>query len=167
MIFVFALSLSCKSDDNVKSDAVNHWFGKQIILPNDSLIFNTRKNKSKPHLKKLKILTLIKGGCGPCVEELKEWKIFMKKVDTSQVGFIFLVHSVDLIEDFMSKASLLINYPYYYDVGHKVISKNEFSDNKLFQTFLLDENSKVILIGKPKAKEMTDLYINQIKNKLE
>lgn len=162
ILFVVIVVTSCNSNAQIKSE-VNYWKGKQLVLPTDKQIFNNR-DKTSPISKKIKIMSVINGGCGPCVEELQEWKKFMKGIDTTYVGFVFLVNSVDQIRDFKVKDSLSINlnYPYYYDKLNKITEKNKFSENKLYQTFLLDEKNTVVLLGKPNTSEMYELYRSQI-----
>lgn len=171
IFFVFITNLailvgnqSCK---NKEYDNVSKWYGKLMVLPDERAMFNASYNGLKPHEKKIKILSFINGGCGPCVEELKEWKSFMALVDTSDVGFLFLIHSTDIIEDFQAKDSLYINleYPYYNDNDQRIFKSNNLPENKYLHSFLLDENGKVVLIGNPSNDKMKNLYLKYI-NKL-
>ncbi|MBA0884901.1 hypothetical protein [Flavobacterium undicola] len=161
-ITLFLLLTGCQSNSQIKND-IDQWKGKYVVLPNENQIFNNKTAKTNPLSKKVKIITLVNGDCGPCVEELQEWKLFMKGIDTAYVGFVFLVNTSD-IRNFKKNDSLIIKlkYPYYYDKLNKISKKNNFSQNKLHQTFLLDSNENVVLIGKPNTGKMYELYRSQI-----
>lgn len=165
IFLIFFISCTSKSQVN---EAVNNWYGKHLFLPNDSLIFNNNENKTQPLQKKIKVLTLINGSCGSCVKEFQEWKLFMKGIDTSYVGFIFLIHSITDIESFKNRVNLSIDfkYPFYKDIGNRIILKNKFIKNSMYQTFLIDDNI-VILVGKPNTGSMYNLYRSEIDKRLK
>ena len=75
---------------------------------------------------------------------MNQWK-------TERVGFLYIIESNDKLITFKNLDSLQIklNYPYFYDVGNILKKKNNISDEKLHQTFLLDKSNRVILVGNP------------------
>jgi len=168
-IFLFFL-VCCKESGRGNADkkTVAKWTNRSLNLPlNDSLIFNNSSNQI-PHKKDIKILTLINGGCGTCVDELSDWKLFINKIDTSSVGVIFLVESFDgtiSLDDFKNtdSAYVRLNYPYYNDIDLSIFSKYDFPHEKKYQTFLLNQKNEVVLIGNPIFSEaMEDLYLKKI-----
>ena len=161
-----SLILSCNGGNkiNVKKE-LNSWYGNKISLPNDSLIRNTRGKYLNPKYKTIKILTIINGDCSVCVDELKKWKELIKRVDTSKVGFIFSVYSSDNLRGFklLDRLEIHFDYPYFIDKNKEFIIKNKFSENKLFQTLLLNNNNEVILVGNPTTnKTIHKLYFEEI-----
>ena len=172
MLYLFAQLLicflySCNENKEITKQ-VDYWKGRKIELP--SLNLARELENENPLKKEIKVLTIIDGGCGICIEELKQWKIFMNKIDLRKVGFIYLCSSGDDLQYFKKiyKDSIKINYPYFEDIGRKIFKKNKFSSNKLFQTFLLDSNDKVVLIGNPNESEkMNKIYLREIEKLID
>lgn len=168
IVIILCVFIRCK-ESNVEKKDISKWFNKEIVLPNDSLIVNNQKFPN-PLIKKIKILSLINGDCSVCYDELREWKEFIKEVDTGKVGFIFNIYTFnDLIafED-MNRNTLKFKYPYFKDVGAKIKEINDFSDDKIYKTVLLDEFNKVILIGNPNVHpDIRKLYLNEIKKRMD
>ena len=67
-------------------------------------------------------------------------------------------------KDFQYKlVSNSFNYPVIFDYDDKLNSINHLSKNIDYQTFLLDENNKIILVGNPiRRPKLLDLYLQQI-----
>ena len=66
----------------------------------------------------------------------------------------------------MIKKKNSFNYPLFYDYKNKVGELNMFSKEPRFQTFLLNQNNEVILIGNPiDNKYLWNLYKQTIMNK--
>lgn len=142
---------------------------KKIILPSAVLLRNYNQKNINPLSKKIKIFTVINGSCALCIDDLKEWKTYMATVDTSKVGFVFLVHSEDDLYTFKELNSNYIKlaYPYFHDVKKKVMKANKLMDNKAYQTFLLDSNDEVVLTGNPaKNIKIFKLYFDEINKRI-
>lgn len=162
---LFGLITSCNKSNKKTESLVNKWLGKQLTLPSDSLIRNYDIKFSSPLTKKIKILTLIDGDCSICYNELEDWKKFMKKIDTSEVGAVFTIYSYDGLSEF-NQAQINFPYPYFQDNGEKILNINEVSQDKFYKTFLLDEDNKVILVGNPNIHEkISELYLAEIKKR--
>jgi len=166
LCIILCLLSSCT---NRIKDEIQKWQGKQLILPDNHLMINPGRYSIDPLKKRLKILTLVNANCGKCVEELTDWKRFISQVDTGHVGFIFLCHSQDELMLLKRTDSLIIklSYPYFQDPDKKLISRNSFSDDVRYQTFLLDTENKVILIGNPiYHAQIRNLYLKEIQERL-
>jgi hypothetical protein len=164
ILIILCLFLACRNKSEVKQ-VVETWNGKQFILPDDSLVVNSNKITINPLSKKIKIVTAINASCGACISELRDWMVFMKDFDTSQVGFIFLLYSNDHLMAFekINPVSIHFTYPYFHDKGKKVFLKNNIPEHKLYQTFLLDSTNHVVLVGNPiNNKELSALYKSEI-----
>ncbi len=154
--------MSCKK--NRGEQLLDEWIGKQIVLPEKGLIQN-KGYKYIPNGKAIKVMIIINGDCSVCIEELKWWKKFMRKIDTSRVGFIFSIQSYDNLTAFKAMDSLEINlnYPYYHDKEKEYTIKNGFPEEKLYQTFLLNNNNEIVIVGNPKmSKGLSNLYLKKI-----
>lgn len=144
--------ISCNTKEQEARQIVKQWLGKEIILP-DSLKGSQQDSLWRNMLNKdFKILTFIDtNDCTECRLKLYEWKKHIQSIDSfhSNHSFIFIVHAKDyhLIETIKKKNKF--NYPIIYDYKNKIGSINQFPPNPHFQTFLLDRNNKVILIGNP------------------
>lgn len=104
-----------------------------------------------------------------CELHLTNWKIFMHQVDSlthNNVYFLIVVNTKDerrichLIktEDF--------DLPIYIDTNNYLNKINNFPSNSKFNTFLLNNNNQVVLIGSPiENYEMKNLYFNTLLNK--
>lgn len=138
LFFVIFTLVACKHSSE-KKEAFQTWVGKKLVLPNDSSKINFSENHVDPLLKPLKILTVIDANCGCCISELNKWADYIKEVDTSKVGFVFLLHSIDNLITFeeMNQTNINFSYPVFYDKGKYIFSKNKFPDDKLYQTFYL------------------------------
>ncbi len=167
IIIILSLFLSCRNKSDV-GKIVEKWYGKQFILPDDSLMMTTNGITVNPFSKKIKIVTAINGSCGACIGELKDWMSFMSDIDTCQVGLIFLIYSNDYLMAFekINNSIIHFSYPYINDKGKKFFLKNNIPDDKLYQTFLLDSTNHVILIGNPiYRKELSAIYKSEIKKR--
>lgn len=168
LYIILCYSNSCSNRMKIEKE-IQKWQGKQLILPNNQSMINPGKYSINPLSKKLKVLTLINANCGKCVEQLTDWKNFMSSVDTSQVGFVFLCNSDDEFMLLKHTDSLIIkmSYPYFQDTNKELTSRNSFSNDIRYQTFLLDSENKVILIGNPIYHEqILNLYLKKIQEKL-
>lgn len=135
--------------------------GKTLFLPlNDSF----KKSYSSKN-NGIKIVSFIDGNCGVCIEELYKWKQIINKYEViDKAELIFFVNSMD----FKSLISFIevkepFPKPLINDQENLFFNQNKLSRNKMFQTFLLDKNNKVILVGNPIfGDKVLSLYIRTI-----
>lgn len=140
------------------------WHNREIVLP-AKLSCQTRGVDtiySNLVTKKYKIFTYIDTlGCTSCKFGAMEWKQLIHEIDTlsDEVAFLFYAHLKDY-EDFETYLEInKFKYPIFYDYDGVCNLKNNLPNQVYFQTFLLDENNKVLLIGKPKPdSKLWDLY---------
>jgi len=148
--------------NNIKK-IVQEWQGKEILIPANVeykiLGQNTSGSTlwSSPH----KILTYIDSvGCSGCKLGLSEWKMLIdsSKLQKLNVSFLFVIHSSDFIHFDREVRLHEFNYPIIYDYQNRFDSINHFHPAP-YNTFLLDKDNKVQLIGSPiNNPEMWELY---------
>ncbi len=140
------------------SEVINTWVGKKLYLP-DTLIHSPKKNFH------LTVSSFIDGNCGVCIDDLNKWKIFVNEI--KDVNYAFYVNALDY-DGFLNYAKKEVDFPLplINDVNNSFYEKNGLSSNKLFQTFLLDENDKVLIVGNPLYSEkLTKLYKQEIQKR--
>lgn len=169
LIFIYII-LSCTScqNQNIKQK-VHQWINKEIILP-EKLSYNTHVDSIWNNLlhHEYKILTIIDTNtCTECHLRLYEWKKLIQEIDsiTNNTTFLLVVHSKDYTLLDIIKEKNKFTYPIFYDYENKVAQINKFPKDPRFQTFLLDKNNHVILVGNPVGnRALWNLYKQIIKN---
>jgi len=170
LILLFLLVLfSCGNSqrDNVLS-ILQEWEQKEIKFPSHSIFTIRDKDTVEYNLQnKYKILIYTDSvGCTSCKLYLSEWKKLIQTVDSlhpNSVQFLFF---------FSPKKERRINrvfwenrfdYPICVDEQDSINILNHFPSNENFQTFLLDQNNKVIAIGNPVHNlKIRELYLKII-----
>lgn len=152
--FFFAMFFLCSCGNNNISHDIKINTGKQIIFP-DSLV-NRLGNEQNTGIR---IVSCINGNCPKCLHELKKW-IEMK--DKYHLKLVFVIYTEDkvLLDYFIEKEDLKISY--FLDTTNCFILTNKLQSNNLFQTFILDNSNKTILIGNPLHNcELFRLYLTE------
>lgn len=117
------------------------------------------------YLKKYKILTYIDtAGCTSCKLRLFDWRVFIKELQTlsSDVVVLFVLFSKDYNEFEEIQRKNKFEYPVLYDRYNKLNTINHFPENPAFQTFLLDQNNRVIAIGNPIMNDAIRIFYENI-----
>lgn len=174
-LFVFLFLLlsvivctSCRNFQKEDNVALK-WIGNEIIFPehieftvvgSDSMILHDLN-------KKYKVLVYINDtGCFPCKMKMNLWKDLIKLYEakaSNNIVFIFVFNSHNyneinyLLKDFEFK------YPVCFDKTNTFDKLNNFENDVNFQTFLLDANNCVLVVGNPSLnKEISELYLDNI-----
>ena len=155
--FICIVIMSCnffdKNTQKYRKIALE-WHNRQIILPTRLPDKGICCDTLYPVLttKKYKIFTYIDTlGCTACNFGALAWKQLIHEADSLNydVAFLFYAHLKNY-EEF--ETYLEINkfiYPIFYDYKGECNKQNKLPQHVFYQTFLLDENNKVLLIGKP------------------
>lgn len=173
-LYILFLSLSLFSCNNYSKkqdmiEIVKDWSGKEIKFPS-SFDISTYLKSDNNDLPDYKILVYIDSvGCSSCKLQLPEWKKFITQLDSitdKDIQFIFILHPKEIREVKIQAKLNKFNYPLYFDKNNDFDKLNKFPTDISLQTFLLDKNNKVILLGNPiQNPKMKELYINKILNK--
>ncbi|MDR1340067.1 MAG: hypothetical protein LBK58_08465 [Prevotellaceae bacterium] len=168
IFLISILLLSCHSNKNNETEKikliVREWQNKTIKIPPGSIEYKvTGRDTICPDIwsKPYKILTYVDSiGCTGCQLGLPQWKQFidLSVIEQLDIGFIFIVHSVDYeIFELMLQESDF-HYPIIYDRNNDFDKLNHFSKSA-YRTFLIDKDNKVLLLGSPVYNpELIKLY---------
>lgn len=166
----------CSCKDNNKKEVellVKEWNGKEILFP-DELVF-TRFGRDTVSYKfchsKYKIVSFVDSiGCISCKLQLPQWKDFMAEIDSlcdEDVPFVFFFQTKNVNELRYILKRYDFSYPVCIDIDDVFNTLNHFPDQMMFQSFLVDIDNRVKVIGNPihnlsvkelYLKELADIY---------
>lgn len=171
--FLTGLFIGCKENKQKKeiTRIVQEWQNKKVVFPADLVFTKYGKDTLEYELplSSHKILMYVDSiGCTSCKLQLHKWKEFIDQVDSLTYGtvpVIFVFHPQDLREISYLLKRDDIDIPVCIDMEDKLNIINRFPTHQEFQTFLLDDENKVVFIGNPvhnlRVKEM---YLSEISN---
>lgn len=169
VLSIIALS-SCK--DSPKDEIarlVKEWDGKEIRFPEhpvftiqgkDTVDFSFRNAEYK-------VISYIDSiGCISCKLQLDHWKDFIQEVDSlagRTVPFILCLHHPDVKEMRRITWKSDFQYPVFIDEMGTFDALNHFPTNMTFQTFLLNKDNEVVVIGNPIHNPLVkELYLEKL-----
>ncbi len=142
-----------QSDDIAK--IVGEWTGKEINFPTGVPCFSNNKDTAciPPESTPYKILIYTDStGCTSCKLHLYKWNTLIKEAEEELKGLSIFSSTFSLKNEkelrFLLKRDAFI-YSAYMDSENLISKLNTLPSDPRFQTFLLDEENKVILIGNP------------------
>ena len=175
LILLLSYLCSCQeSREEAMLRLVNEWNGKEIKFPSRSVF--TIQGKDTVDFKfqdaDYKVVTYIDSvGCTSCKLQLPRWKELMAEVDSltdGNVPFLFYFHPKDMKELRYLTRRDAFTYPVCLDGQDELNRLNRFPTDMLFQTFLLDNDNKVVAMGNPVLNpNIKNLYIEVITGKTE
>ena len=160
-VVIMLLVCSCKeSPKRHYASLLKEWINREVVFP-DNLVFTVQGRDTVPfpldgHYK---ILTYIDSiGCTSCKLQLDDWKKFMSNKDVVDVRFLFVFSPAKRNDILKSLKEHTFIHPVCIDETNKLDGLNHFPTEFKGQTFLLDENNKVLAVGNPihnlKVKEL-------------
>jgi hypothetical protein len=151
---------------------VNEWNGKEIKFPSRSVFTIQGKDTVDFEFKDAdyKVVTYIDSvGCTSCKLQLHHWKQLVAEVDSltgGSVPFLFYFHPKDMKELRYLTRRDGFTYPVCFDEQDEINRLNQFPSVMDFQTFLLDQDNKVVAMGNPILNpNIKDLYLEVISRK--
>lgn len=154
---VFLLSLfSCiQKEKNPFTDFIKEWEGKEIVFPDDMAFMHYAKDSMDyPMDSTYKVLIYVDTtGCSSCKLRLDEWKGLIEQADTvvpGKLSFVF-VFQPELRDELPALLETTgFELPVCIDEEHRFQHLNNMPQGDiLLQTFLLDPQNKVAMIGNP------------------
>jgi len=142
---------------------VTHWQGRKLIVPDGMPVMtvdssNFVNGKSTAHQK---LVTYVDGTCGVCVTNLNHWRQFIREIrdNHGKCDFVFYIQAENK-DDFKKEImdTLNMGVTWMHDSKEQFIHVNNLTDPR-FQTALLDDSDKVVLIGTMEDRhELRALY---------
>ena len=170
ILFLLFLLAACRENKKDQfARLVQEWQGKEIVFPQDMAFtrFVTEQVEYRIPDAEYKVLIYVDStGCTSCKLQLPKWKELIAHVDSATNGnipFIFVFQSKDDRELRYILKCDNFDRPVCIDRNNRFNSSNRFPQDITFQTFLLDKDNKVKVIGNPVHNlAVRDLYLKQI-----
>lgn len=170
ILLLLSLLTACKENNKEKfALLVQEWQGKEIVFPQNMAFtrFVTEPVDYRIPDAEYKVLVYVDSvGCTSCKLQLLKWKELIAHVDSATNGnvpFIFIFQSKDDRELRYILKCDNFDSPVCFDRNNRFNSSNRFPQDITFQTFLLDKDNKVKVIGNPVHNlAVRDLYLKQI-----
>ena len=164
-----ALCACADSDRDRVSRMVKEWEGKEIVFPEHS-VFTVQGKDTVSYLipkSEYKVIVFVDSvGCISCKLQLPKWKEFIHEVDSlsnGNVPFVFFFQSKDVRELRYILRRDNFSYPVCIDTEDQFNTLNRFPDEMMFQTFLVDSENHVKVIGNPIHNlSVRELYLEEI-----
>lgn len=176
ILILLPIFFSCKNEQKEKekqiAQLVNEWQGKQIIFPENSIFtrYLTDTTDCQILQSEYKVLIYVDSiGCTSCKLQLHKWKELIEYTDSitqGEIPFLFFFHPKDSKEIRYLLKREGFNLPVCIDREDQLNKLNKFPADITFQTFLLDKNNRVVVLGNPVHNTaVKDLYLKQITGK--
>jgi hypothetical protein len=177
LLVVTILSTSCIQKTNRENrllDDLEAKIGHKLILPKEVEVYclasEEAYNRNDIFSSELKIVTYVDGDCHVCVSDLKKWHQFITENSSiKELKVLFYIHADDFLA-FKRLNEIHIHFPFplFFDQANSFFKKNALSDNKMLQTFLIDNEDNTVLVGNPLFSEnLKELYKNEIQKRLK
>lgn len=142
---------------------ISHLVGRRIIFPESLVLYandSTNEFDKDYFLKnRIKIVSIIDGDCGVCLDELGKWEKLIMNNLFPKASYVFIIKSFNQFETFKYLVDDNLFYPLFLDVNNDFFNGNRIPQDKRYQTFLLDETNKIRLVGNPVySKEIEKFY---------
>jgi hypothetical protein len=172
-MLALATLFGCKETNKERlTHLVTEWQGKEIVFPDNPVFTRYVVDTVDYQIPETAYKVLIyvdSAGCTNCKLQLHKWKELIAYTDSATGGtvpFLFFFHAKDYreINHLLKKDDF--DFPVCMDKKDKLNKLNKFPSDITFQTFLLDKDNKVIVIGNPVHNlAVRDLYVKQITGK--
>lgn len=169
ILFSFLFILSCTDGRNKIEKQVNEWNNKEILFPGNPVFTRMVKDTVPYRIPKTgyKVVVFVDSvGCISCKLQLPRWKEFMHEVDSLSDGnipFVFFFQTKDVRELRYILRRDNFPHPVCIDTEDRFYKLNRFPGEMMFQTFLVDSENRVKVIGNPIHNlSVKDLYLKKI-----
>ena len=161
---------SCRPTQEKKiENLVREWQGKTIVFPKNSIftVFGRDTVDFAFASDRPKVLMYVDTlGCISCKLQLAKWKEWIRQVDSlapGKVQFVFYLNPKDYKEIRYLLKRDGFGFPVCLDRKDELNRLNGFPSEPAFQTFLLDKDNRIQLIGNPIHNlAVKTLYVEQI-----
>ena len=170
LLWIMLFFCSCQDDKREQfMRLVQEWQGKEIRFPKEITFtrFVTDTVDYQIPTSDYKVLIYVDSiGCTSCKLQLPKWRKLIARVDSltgGTVPFLFFFQSKDDKELRYILRRDQFDRPVCIDHKNELDRLNKFPANITFQTFLLDRDNKVVVIGNPIHNlAVEELYLKQL-----
>lgn len=169
-IFLLLVTTSCQNSGRKQIEQlVEEWTNREILLPEKPvftrLATDTVSYTIPPARHKI-IVFVDSVGCISCKLQLPKWKNLINEVDSlsdTAIPFLFFFQTKDVSELKYVFKREDFSLPVCIDTEDKFYKLNRFPDNMMFQTFLVDADNRVRVIGNPIHNlSVKELYLKEL-----
>ena len=169
-ICLLFFAMSCQKNDRAKVESlVKEWNNKEIRFP-ENPVFTRYVTDTIPYRipkTDYKVVVFVDSvGCISCKLQLPRWKEFMHEVDSlsdGNVPFVFFFQTKDVRELRYILRRDNFSHPVCIDTEDSFYKLNRFPGEMMFQTFLVNSENRVKVIGNPIHNlSVKDLYLKEI-----
>lgn len=174
IVILLLFLVSCKNNKReYVLDILQNWNSKEFIFPSEPHFTINGKDFVDYRISsqnQYKVVVYIDSiGCTSCKLRLPAWKSFMSQVDSlasNSVQFLFFFFPKNKTEISNILVTDRFKYPVCIDEQDSLNILNHIPTEMMFQTFLLNENNKVLAIGNPVHNpKIKELYLAIITGK--
>ena len=167
---VLLLFSSCQNSPQEHiTQLVEEWQGKEVRFP-ENPVFTRQLSDTVDYRipeTEYKVLVYVDSiGCTSCKLQLPQWKEFIAYVDSvsgGKIPFLFFFQSKDNKELRYILKRDNFRLPVCVDSQNEFGKLNRFPSEQMFQTFLLDKDNRVKVIGNPIHNlSVKELYLKEI-----
>lgn len=166
--FIFVVT-SCKETEKERiTRLVKEWQGKTVVFPQKPVftLFADTLDWQIPD-SEYKVLAYVDSiGCVSCKLQLLKWREWIREVKAltgEAVPFVFFFHAKKPRDIIYTMKRDQFDYPVCLDTEGELNRLNHFPTDMAFQTFLLDRENRVVVIGNPiHSPSVKELYLKHI-----
>jgi hypothetical protein len=151
--FIFISTFSCDTKRQKIERIVEGKFSEKINLIDSLGIFSAETgwtDGGNANMEsKFAVVTYIDGTCNSCIYELEQWQQYMEESKDKNVIFLFYVNTMNIRQMESLLKDLSFNHPVFIDYKNTFYTANKLNSNKLYQTFLINGNREILLVGNP------------------
>lgn len=164
MLFLL-LCTSCNTHISETEKIITKWYQKEIVFP-DNMIFVIKGDTVKYDFAgaNYKILTFADSSdCIGCRLKLNQWDTYLSTIN-SDTKFIMVINNIDVNKIISQTKYDRFNRPIFIDNKGIFLKNNEMPQDIQYQTFLLDSQNRVIVLGNPLFNRRVDSLYRSIIN---
>lgn len=158
------LFFACAQKESVE-DTYRKWYGKEIKFPSE-IVFTIygQDTISTPNMSGYKIFTYADSvGCMTCKMGFQQWKVWKDRLDSifpQEIPLLIVMNTNKISKVSEGLRKISFDRPIIIDPADSFNILNQFSENDMFRTFLLDSANRIVAIGNPiHNKNIAKLYM--------
>lgn len=149
------LNPACDSQRQEMEQLVKAWYGKTIFFPEEAVftVYGKDTVEAPDMNTEYKVLMYVDSiGCPRCKMKIYAWTLLSQELDSASEGaisYFIYVHPKEISQFGNMLRSAEFDKPICIDTTDMIQRLNNLPKEMLFQTFLLDRNNQVVVIGNP------------------